>query len=126
MNQHPAQEARPLPLPQVISDYLAASETRDVDAIVACFSPDAHVLDEGKDWTGLADIRRWRADVDTAFEYTSTVIGSTALGEDDGAQRYDVVVHLQGNFPGGEVDLVNGFAIRDDLIVDLRIVPTAS
>lgn len=126
MNQHSAQAARGLALPKVISDYLAASEARDVDAMVACFSDDAHVLDENKNRTGHAEIRRWREDVDTAFEYTSTVTDSTALGDIDGAQRYDVVVHLQGNFPGGQVDLVNSFTIRNGHIVDLRIVPRAS
>ncbi|OBI46167.1 nuclear transport factor 2 family protein [Mycobacterium sp. E796] len=113
-------------LPQVISDYLAASERRDVDAVVACFSDDASVLDEGKHRTGRAEIWRWREDVDTAFEYTSTVTGAAALGEADGAQRYDVYLHLEGNFPGGQVDLVNSFAIRDEHIVDLRIVPAGS
>ncbi|ORW91167.1 hypothetical protein AWB92_18440 [Mycobacterium sp. IEC1808] len=114
------------PLPQAISDYLAASEQHDVDAVVACFSDDASVLDEGKHRTGRAEIRRWREDVDTAFEYTSTVTGATALGGADGAQRYDVYLHLEGNFPGGQVDLINSFTIRDDRIVDLRIVPAGS
>ena len=113
-------------LPQVISDYLAASERRDIEAIVACFTDDASVFDEDKHRTGRAEIRRWRQDVDTAFEYTSTVTGATALGEADGAQRYDVHLHLKGNFPGGEVDLVNSFAICGDHIADLRIVPAGS
>ncbi|WP_374023196.1 nuclear transport factor 2 family protein [Mycobacterium sp. HNNTM2301] len=114
------------PLPQAISDYLTASEQRDVDAVVACFSDNASVFDEGKRRTGPAEIRRWREDVDTAFEYTSTVTGARALGEADGTQRYDVYLHLEGNFPGGEVDLVNSFAIRDGQIVDLRIVPATT
>jgi hypothetical protein len=114
------------PLPKVISDYLAASDRRDVDAIVKCFNDDATVLDEDTHRTGRAEIRRWREDVDTAFEYTSTVTGWAALGDADGLQRYDVTLRLQGNFPGGEVDLVNSFAVRDDYIVDLRIVPLGS
>lgn len=113
-------------LPPVISTYLAASEARDVDAIAACFSADAHVLDEGTDRIGRAEIRRWRENVNTAFEYTSTVTAVTALEAAGAGQRYDVMVHLQGNFPGGEVDLVNSFTIRDGQIVDLRIEPAAS
>lgn len=119
---HPSPSA----LPTVISDYLAASGSRDVDAIVACFSGDATVLDEGKTRRGLAEIRRWREDVDTTFEYTSTLTRWSAAEAADGAQRYDVTLHLQGNFPGGEVDLVNEFTIRDGHIVDLRIAPAAS
>ncbi|RDH74701.1 nuclear transport factor 2 family protein [Mycolicibacterium moriokaense] len=113
-------------LPHVISDYLAASEKRDLDAIVACFSDDATVFDEGKHRRGRAEIRRWREDVDTAFEYTSTLTRWSALPDADGAQRYGVTLHLQGDFPGGEVDLINSFTIRDNHIVDLRIVPATS
>lgn len=113
-------------LPKAISDYLAASEERDVDGIVACFSDEAVVVDEGKLRRGPAEIRHWREDVDTAFEYTTTVTGWAARADTAGAQRYDVTLHLQGNFPGGEVDLVNEFVVRDDHIVDLRIVPATS
>ena len=113
-------------LPAVISAYLSASEKRDVDGIVACFSDDATVFDEGKQRRGLAEIRHWRDDVDTTFEYTSTLTRWSAVGVTDSAQRYDVTLPLQGNFPGGEVDLVNSFTIRDGQIVDLRIVPVQS
>jgi ketosteroid isomerase-like protein len=113
-------------LPAVISTYLAASERRDVEAIVACFSDDATVLDEGRQRCGLAEIRHWREDVDTTYEYTSTLTQWSATGATDGAQCYDVTLHLQGNFPGGEVDLVNSFIVRDGHIVDLRIVPATS
>jgi hypothetical protein len=33
--------------------------------------------------------------------------------------------HLEGNFPGGQVDLTNRFTLRGDLIAALEIVPTA-
>lgn len=118
--------ASPSTLPAVISAYLTASERRDVDAMVACFSDDAAVLDEGRLRRGLAEIRHWREDVDTTFEYKSTLTRWSAVAVADGAQRYDVTLHLEGNFPGGEVDLVNSFTIRDGLIVDLRILPVQS
>ncbi|ORA35908.1 nuclear transport factor 2 family protein [Mycobacterium aquaticum] len=118
--------ASPTELPDVISTYLAASQRRDIDAIVACFGDDATVLDEGRQRHGLAEIRRWRDDVDTTYEYTSTLTRWSATGVTGGGQGYDVTLHLQGNFPGGEVDLVNSFTIRDDHIADLRIVPATS
>ncbi len=49
-----------LNLPAVISDYLAASNHADTDAIVACFTPDALVIDEDRRWRGTEAIRRWR------------------------------------------------------------------
>jgi ketosteroid isomerase-like protein len=113
-------------LPPVVAQYLLASAQRDVDAIVACFSDGATVVDEGKHWSGATEIRQWREGVDTAFQYTSSVTGVTDVGDADGAQQLEVYVHLEGDFPGGEVDLVNTFTVRDDHIVDLRIVPAAS
>jgi hypothetical protein len=35
-----------------------------------------------------------------------------------------VHVHLEGNFPGGQVDLTDRFALRDGRIARLEIVPT--
>ena len=112
-------------LPPVVSNYLAASDRDDIDAIVACFTEDAVVLDEDRHWVGAAAIRQWRENVASAFEYTVAIIRSEALGEVDGAQRYDVYTHLEGNFPGGQVDLTNRFTLRGDLIKGLEIVPTA-
>ena len=109
-------------LPAVVSNYLAAS---DRDAIVACFTEDAVVLDEDRHWRGAEAIRQWRESVATAYEYTVAMIGSQALSEVDGGQRYEVYTHLEGNFPGGQVDLTNRFTLRGDLIVGLEIVPTA-
>src|SRR6185436_13687084 len=103
-------------LPPVVSNYLAASDRDDIDAIVACFTEDAVVLDEN---------RHWRENVATAYEYTVAIIGSQALGELDGGQRREVYTHLEGNFPGGQVDLTNRFTLRGDLIGGLEIVPTA-
>jgi ketosteroid isomerase-like protein len=112
-------------LPAVVSNYLAASEGDDIDAIVACFTEDAVVHDEDRHWRGAQAIRQWRENVATAYEYTVALIGSQALGEVDGGQRHAVYTHLEGNFPGGQVDLTNRFTLRGDLIVGLQIVPTA-
>ena len=112
-------------LPPVVSNYLAASDRDDIDAIVACFTEDAVVLDENRNWRGADAIRQWRENVATAYEYTVAIIGSQALGELDGGQRREVYTHLEGNFPGGQVDLTNRFTLRGDLIGGLEIVPTA-
>jgi ketosteroid isomerase-like protein len=107
----------------VICEYLAASDRGDDEAVVRCFTQDAVVVDEGREWRGTAPIRRWRATVATAYQYTVQVTGAEVLGEADGAERHDVYLHLDGNFPGGEVDLRNRFALRDGRIARLEIVP---
>jgi ketosteroid isomerase-like protein len=111
-------------LPTVISDYLAASDRRDLDALVACFTDDAVVLDEDQEWRGRAGIRQWREKVANAYQYTVEVRGAANQGSVDGVQRHDVHTRLEGNFPGGTVDLTFRFGLRDDRIATVQIVPT--
>jgi hypothetical protein len=112
------------PVATIVSEYLAAADRRDVDAIVACFANDATVLDEDQEWHGHAGIRAWRTAVAGAYEYTVEMLRTVALGEIDGVERHDVYTHLEGNFPGGTVDLTNRFWLRDKRITRLEIVPT--
>jgi ketosteroid isomerase-like protein len=121
-----AAESATAALPPVICEYLAASDRGDADAVVGCFTADAVVADEDQEWRGTEAIRRWRESVATAYEYTVQVTGAKALGESDGTDRHDVYTHLEGNFPGGQVDLTNRFALRDGRIASLRIVPAGA
>ena len=118
-----AAESAMASLPPVIMEYLAASAQGDTDAVVSCFIDDGRILDEEQEWRGTAAIRQWRDRVATAYEYTVQVTGARALSNLDGAERYDVDVHLEGNFPGGQVDLTDRFALRDGRIAVLEIVP---
>ena len=111
-------------LPTIISDYMTASDSGSVDAIVRCFTDDAVVVDENQEWRGRASIRQWREGVATAYKYTVELLEIVPRGEVDGVERHDVYTHLEGNFPGGTVDLTNRFRLRDGLIARLEIVPT--
>jgi ketosteroid isomerase-like protein len=108
------------PLPAPVSAYYDASEAKDVDAVVRCFADDAVVNDESQEWRGPAGVRQWREGVADVYQYTTEVRRVVAHPAVDGVERFDISVHLKGNFPGGEVDLMNQFAIRDGLIVHLR------
>ena len=110
-------------LPPVISDYLAASDRGDTEAVVSCFTEDALVLDEGRQWRGTAAIRQWHERVAMVYEFTVQVAAARPLSKLNGAERHDVDVHLEGNFPGGQVDLTDRFALRDGRIAVLEIVP---
>src|ERR1700751_5076833 len=110
-------------LPPVISESLAASDRGDAEAVVRCFAEDAVVVDEGREWRGPAAIRRRRATVATAYQYTVQVTGAEALGEAGGAERHDVHGHLEGKLPGGQVGLTDRFALRGGGIPSLGIVP---
>ena len=113
-------------LPPVISEYLAASDRGDAEAVVRCFAEDAVVADEGREWRGTAPIRRWHTTVATAYQYTVQVTVAKALGEADGAERRRRAHRiLEGSFPGGAVDLdriASRFAAGG--IARLEIVPT--
>lgn len=104
-------------VPDVITRYYAAAERGDTDAVMACFSTDAHVLDEDRHYWGAEEVRRWRESVATRFTYTSEITGTevTAAGE------HLVSTHLEGDFPGGTVDLVQRFTLTDGLITQLLI-----
>jgi ketosteroid isomerase-like protein len=103
--------------PEVIARYLQAADERDAAALVACFAEDGSVLDEGHTYAGRDAIRAWREDTATKWTYTTTVTGTEALGGD----RFDVSIHLKGDFPGGEADLTQAFTLSDGLISRLAI-----
>ena len=111
-------------LPPIISQYFAAFDRGDLDAVLACFAHDAVVFDQGEEARGRPGIRQWLHTVATAYEHTVEVRGATALGTIDGLERHDVYTHLEGNFPGGTVDLTDRFGLRDGLIGSLEFVPT--
>jgi ketosteroid isomerase-like protein len=109
-------------LPPIISRYFTAADA-DIDALIGCFTPDAVVTDEGKSRHGHAEIRQWREDVATAYNYTLEILGTEPAGQQGGLAWHDVLTHLEGNFPGGTVDLTLRFGLLDDRIAELRIGP---
>lgn len=104
-------------IPEVITRYFAAQSKRDFDALVALFTDDGVVIDDGKTWTGAAEIRAWRDNAASAYEYTTDVTDVHAAGNDE----YDARVHLEGNFPGGTVDLEYRFRLDGHRIRRLEI-----
>jgi hypothetical protein len=101
--------------PPAVAAYLAAEG--DAAAIAACFTPTGGVNDEGRTHVGSEAVAAWHADASTAFEYTSTVVDEERLGD----QAYRLVKHLEGDFPGGVVDLDHLFALDGDRIAFLFI-----
>jgi hypothetical protein len=106
-------------LPEPIPTYLAAHTARDADAAVACFTDDAVVVDDGSTHQGPDRIRDWLGRAASEYTYTTELIGTRQL--DDG--RYVAIHHLEGDFPGGVVDLQFRFTLRDGRIARLVIEP---
>ena len=103
--------------PAVITRYFAAQAARDFDTLVTLFADDAIVIDEGKTRRGTKEIRAWRENVASVYEYTTDLL--SVEGEDEG--EYIARVHLEGNFPGGTVDLHYRFTVDGDSIRRLEI-----
>ncbi len=104
-------------VPDLISRYFAAQTSRDFDTLLTLFAEDAVVIDEGRTRRGISDIRAWRENVASAYEYTTELRDVAPCG--DG--MYVAHVHLEGHFPGGSVDLVYRFTIDRDAIQKLEI-----
>lgn len=104
-------------VPDVISRYYDAAAADDLESLLACFTDDAHVRDESHDFRGVAEIRGWRNGLASRFTYTTQITGTEVVADD----VYVVSTHLEGDFPGGVVDLEQRFTVTDGLIADLSI-----
>jgi uncharacterized protein (TIGR02246 family) len=106
-------------LPAVVTTYLSAHRDRDAPTATGLFTPDAVVTDEGRDHRGPDAIRAWLTRAASAYTYTTTFAGAARTGAD----HVDVRQHLEGDFPGGVVDLHFRFTLRDGRISRLVIEP---
>jgi ketosteroid isomerase-like protein len=106
-------------VPPIVMRYFALDANDDVEAIVALFTEDATVTDEGETRRGIDAIRAWRAGPAAEYEYTTTIMGS----EDRGDRQFRVTARLIGNFPGGTADLNFDFTVANDHIRALTIAP---
>jgi hypothetical protein len=70
--------------------------------------------------TASADrIRHWLARASTEFTYTRTLLDAQAVD----SNSWLITNRLEGNFPGGIVDLRYQFVLKGDLIAELVIAP---
>ena len=97
---------------------MTALDSREFDRALATFTPDAVVTDDGRDHAGTDEIRDWLATAVTEYSYTAEFTGAftTATGVDVGQ-------HLEGDFPGGVVDLNYRFTLDGAAIRRLVIEP---
>lgn len=100
-----------------IVQYFAAQSARDFAALVELFTDDAVVVDEDKTWTGKNEIREWRDKAASVYEYTTEVRSVKPAGKNN----FIAEVHLEGNFPGGNVDLEYRFTVEGRRIQRLMI-----
>src|SRR5687768_12611987 len=109
--EHPFAEEMPMKpdLPDTLARYFAAQNDHDVDAVVACFAPDAAVRDEGRDIVGTAAIRAWKEETTAKYRVTVEPLDCRVDGE-----RTVVVARVSGTFDGSPANLTYRFGFADD------------
>lgn len=114
---HPAPTPSPATVPEAVQRYLDGREDAEPSAAAAPFAEDAVVEDDGRAYRGRAEITAWRTGAASAFRYTSTRLATSVEGA-----RVVLVDRLEGDFPGGRVDLTSVFALdAAGAIASLRI-----
>ena len=101
-----------LTLSKNLDRYFAAQNAHDADGMVACFSPDANVKDEGRDYAGRDEILGWKKE--TIAKYGIS-IEPLRVTEQDGTTT--VVAKVSGNFPGSPAELSYDFGFAPDGLI---------
>jgi hypothetical protein len=110
----PATPSATLPAP--IATYFAAANAHDSAAIVACFTADAVVHDEGREMRGYAAIRGWKEQTDAKYRPQFQVTDATRADS-----RTVVTVEVTGDFPGSPIALHFDFTLAGEKIAVLNI-----
>ena len=103
----------------VVEEYLDAHARADVAAAAALFTTDAVVVDDGGTHRGRTEVVAWLEQTSTAWTYSA--VSTTSLARRDG--QWVVDRHLEGDFPGGAVDLAYAFVVSEGAVAALTIRP---
>jgi len=99
--------------------YQSAHDRRDVETALAQFTHEATVVDDGRRYEGVNGIEQFLTKAGSEYTYTRTLISA----EEVTANCWRVTNRLEGNFPGGQVDLSYEFYLESELIARLIIAP---
>lgn len=106
-------------LPEAVRRYQHAHGDHATEIALSAFAPDATVTDENRTYQGTEAIRRWLDTAATEFTYTRTFVKA----EQTSPSTWVVAHHLEGDFPGGRVDLRYRYTLAGGLISALTIAP---
>lgn len=106
-------------VPNAIRQYQAAHDSRDVAMAFAQFTFNASVIDDGKKYEGADGVEIFLRKAGSEYTYNRTLIAV----EEVFTNCWRVTNRLEGNFPGGQVDLSYEFLLEDGLISRLVIAP---
>ncbi|GAA3555759.1 hypothetical protein GCM10022197_08680 [Microlunatus spumicola] len=110
---------QPTQLPATVRTFLTAHVAGDADTAIRSFAPDAALVDEGKTFRGAREVLDFLRHAGGEFTYTTELVGAERTDD----AHWVAVNRLEGDFPGGVVDLRYRFTLADDLITELIIAP---
>ena len=105
-----------IPMPAVVRRYVEASNRHEVDSILSCFSDDAAVRDEGREYHGKNEIRNWI--VKTIEQYN---FHFKPVSVDGSGAEIAFSIEVSGTFPGSPVTPDYRFTISENKISSLAI-----
>jgi len=104
-------------LPKPLADFIAAQNEFNTDAFVKTFADNATVHDEGGDYRGSAEIKRWN---ETTNEKYKTKMEAIAFVQSGGESILTIM--MSGTFPGSPLPAKFHFVLKEGKIASLRIV----
>ncbi|MCU1677578.1 MAG: hypothetical protein JWM93_2336 [Frankiales bacterium] len=105
-----------VPVPQAVSQWLAAHAMHDTDAEVAQFADDIVLVDGGHEYRGKQAARDWSAGVSPELRFSATV-----LSTDNHGDAVVATASVEGKSPGSPVHRRYQFLLTDGLISALTI-----
>src|SRR5262245_48407111 len=105
-----------LKIPEIINDYVRASNAHNVKSILECFSETATVQDEGKTLRGTDQIQGW---IVKTIEKYNFHFKPLRFNESDAG--IEVAIEVSGIFAGSPVTLDYHFGIQNWEISSLEI-----
>ena len=109
--------------PDAVRAFMRLAIGDDRAAAAALFTENATVTDDGRDHVGIAAVRTWLDREASEYTYTRTVVSASSPS----AGEASVTARLEGDFPGGLVDLDYRFDLDEQRrLTRLVIEPTRS
>ena len=102
-------------LPSALEAFVKAQNDHDTEALLKCFTEDALVHDEGRDYQGATAIRAWSDAINEKYQLSMEV---REVVEQEAEIRLTSLV--TGNFPGSPAELIYFFSLRDGKIAEFR------
>lgn len=103
-------------LPQLIEDFIKASNESDQSAFVKCFTENAIHHDEGETHTGRREIGEWFIQSKSKYQQQMKPMSLSENGNE-----ITLKANVSGNFKGSPILFTYKMKTQDGLIADMSI-----